>query len=253
VRCSKGHPLNRAVLREALRQEEEIVFCSKCGERLMLPKPAEPIRLTREVENEVEVQRRTAERRTLFEQALFRLQAYVAEQQMRPPQCFISYAWGVPEHERWVERQLATDLQKAGMAVVLDRWHNAQIGASVARFVERIEQSDRIVIVGTSLYRRKYENRETDTGYVVAAEFDLVSNRLLGTEEQKSSVLPLLLEGEKTTSLPPLLHGRNCADFRDGFAYFATAFDLILSLYRLPPNHPAVADLRESLRGPRSG
>ena len=26
-------------------------------------------------------------------------------------------------------------------------------------------------------------------------------------------------------------------------------FDLILSLYQLPPNHPAVADLRESLRG----
>ena len=40
------------------------------------------------------------------------------------------------------------------------------------------------------------------------------------------------------------------ADFRDEPAYFTTAFDLILSLYQLPPNHPAVADLRESLRGP---
>ena len=45
-----------------------------------------------------------------------------------------------------------------------------------------------------------------------------------------------------------LLHGRVHADFRNELAYFATAFDLILSLHHLPPNHPAVADLRESLR-----
>ncbi|MCY2995888.1 MAG: hypothetical protein NTY19_49765 [Planctomycetota bacterium] len=39
------------------------------------------------------------------------------------------------------------------------------------------------------------------------------------------------------------------ADFRHESAYFTTAFDLILSLYQIPPHHPAVADLRESLRG----
>lgn len=47
-----------------------------------------------------------------------------------------------------------------------------------------------------------------------------------------------------------LLHGLVYADFRDESAYFTTAFDLILSLYQLPPTHPAVADLHESLRGP---
>ncbi|MCY2992947.1 MAG: toll/interleukin-1 receptor domain-containing protein [Planctomycetota bacterium] len=250
VRCSKGHQLNRAVVRDAMKNKEETAFCSKCGEKLTLPKMAEPIQLTRAVETEVELQRRTAEQRTRFEQAVFRVQAYVAAGKFKPPECFISYAWGVPEHERWVEKRLATDLQKAGIGVVLDRWHNAQIGASVTRFVERIERSDRIVMVGTPLYRRKYENKDTRTGYVVAAEVDLIANRLLGTETQKESVLPLLLDGEKTASLPPLLHGRVYADFRDESAYFTTAFDLILSLYRLPPNHPAVADLRESLRGP---
>ena len=57
--------------------------------------------------------------------------------------------WGVAEHERWVEKRLAIDLQKAGIEVLLDRWHNAQIGASVARFIERIEDCGRIVAVGT--------------------------------------------------------------------------------------------------------
>jgi hypothetical protein len=242
--------LDRSVVRQRMKEGKAFAFCNECGEKLALPKMEEPIQLTREVLAKVESQRRTAEQRTRFEQAVFRVRAYVADQKIKPPECFISYAWGVPEHERWVEKRLATDLQKAGIGVVLDRWHNAQIGASVARFVERIEKSDRIVMVGTPLYRRKYENKDTSTGYVVAAEVDLIANRLLGTEAQKASVLPLLLDGEKTASLPPLLHGRVYADFRDELAYFTTAFDLILSLYQLPPNHPAVADLRESLRGP---
>lgn len=121
---------------------------------------------------------------------------------------------------------------------------------SVARFIERIEKSDRIVVVGTPLYRHKYENQDTSTGYVVAAEVDLIANRLLGTEMQKESVLPMLLDGEKPASLPPLLHGRIYGDFRDEKAYFTQAFDLILDLYNIPHQDHAVADLRESLRRP---
>jgi len=253
VRCTNGqcgHLLDRSVVRQRLKEGKTFAFCNDCGEKLILPTMTEPIQLTRQEQADVESQRQAAEQRTRFEQAIFRVQAYVAEQKITPPECFISYAWGVPEHERWVERRLATDLQKAGIGVVLDRWHNAQIGASVARFVERIEKSDRIVMIGTRLYRHKYENKDTNTGFVVAAEVDLINNRLIGTESQKQSVLPLLLDGEKTSSLPPLLHGRVYADFRDEVAYFATAFDLVLSLYQLAPNHPAVADLRESVRGP---
>jgi hypothetical protein len=233
-----------------MQQGDETTFCSRCGEKLLLSKMAEPIQLTREEQVEVESQRRIAEQRSRFEQAIFRLRAYVAEQNITPPECFISYAWGDPDHEHWVERRLATDLQKAGIKVVLDRWHNAQIGASVARFIERIEKSDRIIVVGTPDYRRKYENKDTTTGYVVAAEVDLINNRLLGTEEQKSSVMPVLLEGEPTVALPPLLHGRVYAEFRVDEFYFIMALTLILSLYNLPPTHPAVADLRESLLSP---
>jgi small GTP-binding protein len=250
VRCSTcSHLLDRSVVRQRLKEGKTFAFCNDCGERLTLPKMAEPIQLTREEQSQVETQRRAAEQRTRFEQAVFRVRAYVAEQKITPPESFISYAWGVPEHERWVEKRLATDLQKAGIEVVLDRWHNAQIGASVPRFIERIQKIDRIVMVGTPRYLQKYENQDTSTGYVVAAEVDLINNRLIGTEPQKRSVLPLLLDGEKATSLPPLLQGSVYADFRDERSYFAVALDLILSLYQLPPNHPAVADLRESLLG----
>jgi small GTP-binding protein len=243
-----GHLLDRSVMRQRMKERKTFAFCNECGERLMLPALAEPIQLTREVQVEVESQRRAAEQRTQFEQAIFRVHSYIVEQKIEAPQCFITYAWGEQDHERWVEKRLAADLQKAGIEVILDRWHNAQIGASVARFIERIEKSDRIVMVGTPEYRRKYENRDSETGYVVAAEVDLIANRLLGTEEQKASVLPLILSGDKTSALPPLLHGRVYADFRNELEYFKTAFDLILSLYQLLPNDPAVADLRDSLQ-----
>lgn len=253
IRCTNiecGQLLDRSVVRQRMKEGKAFAFCNDCGEKLMLPTMVDPIQLTREVQVEVESQRRIAEQRTRFEQAVFRLRAYIAEQKISLPECFISYAWGNPDHERWVEKRLATDLQKAGIEVVLDRWHNAQIGASVARFIERIEKSDRIIMVGTPDYRRKYENKDTETGYVVAAEVDLINNRLLGTEAQKSTVLPLLVAGEQTDALPPLFKGRVYADFRNDESYFRTAFDLILSLYNLPPTHPAVADLRESLLPP---
>lgn len=249
VVCTKcGHRLDRAVLRARSREGKKFAYCSECGKKLTLPKMEEPIQLTSQQQEEVEAQRRVADLRTRFEQAVFRVQAYVQEQKIKAPECFISYAWGKAEHERWVEKRLATDLQKAGINVILDRWENAKIGASVSRFIERIEKSDRIVMIGTPLYRKKYENKDTSTGYVVAAEVDLISNRLMSTEAQKETVLPVLLIGEKTAALPPLLHGRVYADFRNERDYFKTAFDLILSLYNIQVTNQAVVDLRESLR-----
>ena len=249
VVCSKGHLLNRAVVREESRAGHESAFCPRCGEQLRLPKSDEPIQLTRQEQADVQTQRRIADRRTQFEQAVYRVLSYVEEQQRKRPTCFVSYAWGDRSHERWVERSLSTDLKKAGLDVVLDRWENAKIGASVPRFVERLAACDRVIVVGTPLYREKYENRNPMRPFVVAAEGDLIGKRLIGTEASKASVLPTLLDGTEETSFPPLLQGRVYADFRDPERYFLTAFDLVLSLYAIPSHDPAVADLREVLEG----
>jgi small GTP-binding protein len=247
VCCSKSHIMNRTVVREALQQGDSKTFCSKCGEQLTLPLLEEPIQLTQDQQFKVESQRRSARKRTRFEQAVFRLRSFVAEQNITPPTCFISYAWGVPEHERWVEKRLARDLQKGGIEVLLDRWHNAQIGASIPRFIERIEESDCVVVVGTPQYKQKAKNVVSMKGSVVAAEYDLAGIRLLSTEDEKRTVLPILLEGDESESFPALLRGRVYGDFRNEEAYFTIAFDLILSIYQLPLSHSAVADLREFL------
>jgi WD40 repeat protein len=249
VACKNGHPLNRAVVREQLSLGAESTFCNRCGAPITLPKADQPIQLTKRQAAEVDANRRAADERSRFEQVLFRLKTHVTEQKLAVPECFISYAWGTPEHELWVERRLATDLQKAGVSVVLDRWENARIGASVPRFVEKAGKCDRVIVVGTPLYRRKYENAEPMGSFVVAAEGDLIGKRMIGTEAKKESVLPLLLEGTEETAFPHLLHGRVYADFRKTETYFSTMLDLLLSLFAIQLREPVAVELRSSLAG----
>jgi len=45
---------------------------------------------------------------------------------------------------------------------------------------------NRVLVIATPAYAEKYDNAE---GAVVAAEADVINLRLLGTEEQKSTVL----------------------------------------------------------------
>jgi hypothetical protein len=62
-------------------------------------------------------------------------------------------------------------------------------------------------------------------------------------------VLPLLLEGNPAEALPPALTTRVFSDFRDDARYFDTALDLLLSLYEIPPRHPATSHWKKQLAG----
>jgi len=109
-----------------------------------------------------------------------------------------------------------------------------------------------VIVVGTPLYREKYENHDSMRGFVVAAEGDLIGKRMIGTEAKKESVLPVLREGTEESAFPHVLHGRVYADFRQTEAYFDTALDLMLTLYEIQPRHPVAIELRESLQGSRA-
>ncbi|MGH3825993.1 MAG: toll/interleukin-1 receptor domain-containing protein [Pseudonocardiaceae bacterium] len=233
VSCAENHQLNRAVVRERLAQGANYAFCPDCGQQVALPSADTPIELTQAQAADRGTQRRVASQRSRFEQALFRLTTYVTQEGIPAPDCFISYAWGDPRHERWVERELAADLSKAGITVVLDRWENERIGASVPRFVERMASARKVIVVGTPRYRTKYDNDQPMGAFVVAAEGDLIGQRMLGSEATKESVLPVLLDGTAQSSFPPLLQGRVHADFRLPQRYLPTVFDLIVSLHEL--------------------
>jgi small GTP-binding protein len=247
VPCSKcGYPQQRTEVVKRIGEGKGFLFCGECGKKIMLPKKGERVVLSAAKHDQLSREQERTRRRTAFESALVRVKAVVRDEKKRAPSCFVSYAWGDAEQERWV-RGLSRDLENAGVEVILDRKDNPQIGANVARFVSRIEQSDFVIVVGTLLYRRKYENKVSASGSVVAAEVDLINLRLTGTEEEKATVLPLLLEGDRT-SLPPLTRGKVYGSFLEEASYFPELFNLILTLYRVPFDHPAVSDLRDSLR-----
>jgi hypothetical protein len=82
--------------------------------------------------------------------------------------------------------------------------------------------------------------------FVVAAEGDLIGNRMIGSEAHKESVLPVLLDGTPESAFPPLLQGRVCADFSLPAHYFPSIFDLIVSLYQIS-SHKPVRELRRQL------
>lgn len=94
----------------------------------------------------------------------------------------------------------------------------------------------------------KYENNVSPVGSVVAAEVDLLNNRMIGTEEQKASIIPLLQSGDEAIAFPPLLQRRVYGDFRQEEMYFIALFDLVLTLYQVAFEHPIVQDLRAELR-----
>lgn len=105
-----------------------------------------------------------------------------------------------------------------------------------------------MVIVGTPLYKEKYENRMSSTGSVVAAEMDLVNQRLIGTEEEKRTVLPVLLYGDERASFPPMVRGKVYADLRNDARYLESVVDLVLSIRKISPRDSKLSPIREAIR-----
>lgn len=248
VQCPKcSYRQQRTEVVKRIGEGKGFLHCGDCGKKIALPKEGERVALGARERRELGQEQVRTRRRTAFESALVRVKAVVRDERIKSPDCFISYAWGSEDQERWV-RRLSKHLENAGIKVIFDQKDNPQVGANVARLISRIEQSDFVVVVGTPLYRQKYENKISDTGSVVSAEVDLINLRLLRTEAEKATVLPLLLEGDESRSFPPLVRGKGYGSFVEEESYFASLFDLILTLYGIAFDHPAVEDLRDALR-----
>ncbi len=246
--CPKcGRQQERSTIIRRIQHGETFLFCEQDGEKISLPQVVDRLQLSAEDSITVRREHIISKMRTYYEATLVRVKGLIRDRgDVKAPSCFISYAWGDPAHERWVVH-LAEDLRRADIDVVLDQWDNPAIGSNVARFITRIAMSDFIVAVGTPSYLKKYENMLSPHGNVVAAEGDLINLRLTGTEAQKASVLPVLLQGDQRTSLTPLLQGRVYADFTSEELYFAALFDLVLTIYCIKRDNPIVRDLLRNL------
>jgi WD40 repeat protein len=230
-----------------IKQQKVFVYCGECSNKIVLPTPviAKPISVS--VAPPAAKDQQTAKQRTIFETALSGLKGIQRDRGVNSaPACFISYAWGNEKHEKWVLR-LAKDLENADIEVVIDRRNNAAVGSSISAFVNRIERFEFVLVVGTPEYLEKYKNLDPSRGTFVAAEMDILNQRLTGTNRTKESVLPVLLAGSPETSFPPLVKGKVFADFRREEKYFVSLFDLVLALCRITIEDESVYLLRQSI------
>ena len=240
-----GHVLPRAQVIQFIDEGTGITYCPRGGHPIPLVGAPERVVLSAQERQAMAAEAAAAAERTAFTVVATQLRGYLTEVagHRQPLVVFVSYAWGDPATESWVRDRLVPDLEQAGIEVALDRTSN-RAGGSLSRFVERALTADRVLVIATPEYAHKYDNA---AGHVLAAEADVINRRLLGTEEQKSTVLPVLLAGASAESLPPLMQTRICADFRDPDKYFTQLFELVLALHDLPPGIAALKDLRAAI------
>lgn len=220
-------------------------YCPRGGHAIRLLIEPERVVLSEHERQFMAAETAAATERTTFAVVATQLRGYLTEVagRQRSLVVFVSYPWGDLATESWVRDRLAPDLEQAGLEVVLDR-ATTRVGDSLARSVERVQTADRVLVIATPEYAQKYDNA---AGTVVAAEADVINLRLLGTEEQKSTVLPVLLAGSPAESLPTLMRTRIHADFRNPDRYFIELFELVLALHDLAPDISALKDLRAAL------
>jgi V8-like Glu-specific endopeptidase len=151
------------------------------------------------------------------------------------PSCFISYAWGKPEHEKLVHK-IAAHLKEAGINVLLDIWDN-KAGTRIARFTERIDQSDFVILFGSKQLMKKYSNEES--GAVLNIEIDQTIEKF---RKKPGTIVPVLLDGTKETSFPPALGTIVYIDFKKPETYYPKVYELIGGLC---PNEDLSSFVRE--------
>jgi hypothetical protein len=108
------HQGREEVIRK-VQEKKTAMFCSECGRKISLAGVGEIIAAGRGGVERIEKEQATAELRTRYESALVAIKSLARTRRKKRPTCFISYAWGVREHEQWVEKRLATDLRNAGV------------------------------------------------------------------------------------------------------------------------------------------
>lgn len=247
VQCPKcKERQERAAVKKRLENKHKNIFCSNCGQEISILDTAAWTPVMSESSSIITDEKARVSKRTKYEAALVRIKVILRElgRNAEPsPSCFISYAWGVEAHEKWV-LQLAKDLRNAEIEVLLDRWHN-EPGDSITKFIAKIAVVDFAVAVGTLKYREKYETETSDP--VVDMEIRMIDTRLRKRTEIRKTVLPLLLEGNHETAFPPLFEDSVYINFKDEKRYFVELFRLILRLYNIPFDHPGLDELMGSL------
>ena len=225
VLCAHGHRQERSAVMGSLRGGMRAMFCFRCGDRIDLPETEQPVALGAEDTRLVERDEAAARLRSTYEAYLVRVKSYRNDRAV--PRCHLSHQ---PADSVWVS-QLARDLRDAGVLVVEDP--------------ADVRDDDIVLVVVTPDHLRALA---LPTGPWAADAALIRARRERARPGQGPGVIPLLRVGDSDAALPAELRGLVPGRFQDDTRYAVGLFDLVLTLYALPFNHPAFQPLRLALR-----
>jgi WD40 repeat protein len=220
--CHNKHLQERTTVIKWLRQGKDFLFCPECGEKVILPQVEGPQALGALDRQAVTRAEHLAQLRTKYEIYLSNIKSFRRDR--TAPRCFISH---VPTQTAWV-KNLISDLREAGVHV-LDQPADVNL-------------NDFILLAASPAYKDAWD-RHSQT---ITQDMILIRPRLQHSE--RPSVIPLLVEGDLSTARPSDLHGIETGRFQDETRYTLALFNLVLTLYAIPFNHPAFAPLRDDLQ-----
>jgi len=126
----------------------------------------------------------------------------------RPITVFISYSWDDAEHKEWA-LSLASRLRADGVDAILDQTH-LHLGERSPEFMERsVRKSDRVLVVCTETYKKRFDDREGGVGY----EGHIITGEII-REVGTDKFIPVLRSGDWDSAIPTALSGVHGADLR---------------------------------------
>lgn len=147
------------------------------------------------------------------------------------PVVFISYSWDNEDHKAWVKK-LSDDLRtRYSVYTLLDQ--NSRGGYDLITFMTKgVERADRVLLIGTSEYRKKSELYEEGG---VKYEDQLITTALYH-KMGSSKFIPVLREGKFDTSFTSIIETRTGYNMVDNAEYEEVLFALASDLWNNPVN-----------------
>jgi small GTP-binding protein len=225
VSCVDGHRQERSAVMGSLRDGVRVMFCFRCGDRIDLPDTEQPVALGAEDTRLVERDEAAARLRSTYESLLVRVKSFRSDRAV--PRCYLSRQ---PADAAWASR-LARDLREAGVLMVDDP--------------ADVRDDDVVLVVVTPDHLKTLTSPEGTAD----ADAALIRARRGAGPGAWPRVIPLLRAGAADSLQPvELLRGLTPGRFQDETRHVVGLFDLVLTLYAIPFNHPAFQPLRVTLR-----
>jgi hypothetical protein len=151
----------------------------------------------------------------------------------KPPTVFISYSHDSPDHKRWV-LDFASELLNDGVDVILDAW-DLRLGDDIPKFMERLKEADRVLMICTEKYVAKANDGVGGVGYeamIVTAEIV----RDLGT----AKFIPIIRQNTDKVTVPTSVSTRLHVNLSEGADRESQMKGLMRDLHDIPPGKPAL-------------